>query len=63
MPPSFIKFLTKLPKVHTNEMGLEHYKIGKMWNKTRVILDDFFQPMNEALVDILKDKSFLFKRL
>jgi hypothetical protein len=32
-----------------------------MLNETRVLLDDFFRPFNQVLVDLLGDKKYLFE--
>lgn len=36
-------------------------KMGPMLNRTRQLLDEFFQPFNEELVDILNDTKYLWK--
>ncbi|OWF40119.1 carbohydrate sulfotransferase 15-like [Mizuhopecten yessoensis] len=36
-------------------------KVGPMFNNTRYLLDNFFQPFNEELVKILKDDRYLWK--
>jgi hypothetical protein len=56
--------MEKMPG-HTNK-GIAVAKnkdpsIKFMLNETRVLLDDFFRPFNQVLVDLLGDKKYLFE--
>ena len=47
-----------------DEMGMKNVqkkkKVEPMWEKTKVLIDDFHRPYNRKLADMLNDKRFLW---
>ncbi|XP_064622639.1 carbohydrate sulfotransferase 15-like [Lineus longissimus] len=46
--------------VRPNSRTVNGVAIGPMWNDTRELLDDFYEPFNRALAEILGDDRYLF---
>ena len=51
---------TVLNRQKSNTRNAKEKRIGDMWNKTRIIIENFYRSHNRQLADLLGDDRFLW---